>query len=65
MRFIANLDASKEDLKIILQILRDNMDYAEANDIFRVYMEDENKPGGVIIEEHYDENETLIARRKH
>lgn len=64
MKFIANIDASKDDLKIILQVIRDNMDYAEPNDIFRLYMRD-NEPGGVVVEERYDENENLIERREH
>ena len=64
MKFIANIDASKDDLKLILQVLRDNMDYAEPNDIFRVYMRD-NEPNGVVVEERYDENENLIEKRQH
>jgi hypothetical protein len=64
VKFIANIDASKDDLKIILQVIRDNMDYAEPNDIFRLYMRD-NEPGGVVVEERYDENENLIERREH
>jgi hypothetical protein len=64
MKFIANIDASTDDLKLILQVIRDNMDYAEPNDTFRLYMRD-NEPGGVVIEEHYDENENLVARREH
>lgn len=64
MKFIANIDASKDDLKIILQVIRDNMDYAEPNDIFRLYMRD-NEPGGVVVEERYDENENLLERREH
>lgn len=64
MKFIANIEASKDDLKVILQIIRDNMDYAEPNDTFRIYMRD-NEPGGVIVEERYDENENLIERREH
>ena len=64
MKFIANIDASKDDLKIILQVIRDNMDYAEPDDIFRLYMRD-NEPGGVVVEERYDENENLIERREH
>lgn len=64
MKFIANIEGSKDDLKIILQMVRDNMDYAEPEDTFRVYLRD-NEPGGVIIEERYDENENLIERREH
>ena len=64
MKFIANIEASKDDLKIILQTIRDNMDYANPTDIFRVYLRD-NEPGGVVIEERYDENENLIERRNH
>jgi hypothetical protein len=64
MKFIANLEASKDDLKLILQIIRDNMDYAEPNDTFRIYMQD-NEPGGTIIEERYDEEDNLIERRQH
>ncbi len=64
MKFIANIDASKDDLKIILQVIRDNMDYAEPNDIFRLYMRD-NEAGGIVVEEHYDENENLVERREH
>ena len=64
MKFIANIEASKDDLKIILQVIRDNMDYAEPNDTFRLYMQD-NEPGGTIVEERYDENDNLIERRRH
>ncbi len=64
MKFIANIDATRDDIKLILQILRDKMDYAEPDDTFRVYMRD-NEPGGVIVEERYDENENLIERRNH
>jgi hypothetical protein len=64
VKFIANIEGSKDDLKIILQTIRDNMDYANPNDIFRLYLRD-NEPGGVVIEEHYDENENLIERRNH
>ncbi len=64
MKFIANIEASKDDLKLILQVIRDNMDYAELSDIFRIYMRD-NEPGGIVVEERYDENENLIERREH
>jgi len=64
MKFIANIEASKDDIKLILQVLRDNMDYADPNDIFRVYMQD-NEAGGTVVEERYDENENLIERRLH
>ncbi|MDB5081220.1 MAG: hypothetical protein JWP00_3144 [Chloroflexi bacterium] len=64
MKFIANIEGSKDDLKIILQVIRDNMDYANPNDTFRVYLRD-NEPGGVVIEERYDENENLVDRRVH
>jgi hypothetical protein len=64
LKVIVNIEGSKDDLKIILQVLRDNMDYANSNDIFRVYMEND-EPGGLIIEEHYDENDNLVERRKH
>lgn len=64
MKFIANIEASKDDLKIILQVIRDNMDYAEPNDTFRLYMQD-NEPGGTVVEERYDENDNLIERRRH
>lgn len=64
MKLIANIDASKDDLKLILQVIRDNMDYANSNDTFRVYMQD-NEPNGPVIEERYDQNENLIERRVH
>jgi hypothetical protein len=64
VKFIANIEGSKDDLKIILQVIRDNMDYANPNDTFRVYLRD-NEPGGVVIEERYDENENLVDRRVH
>ena len=64
MKFIANIEASKDDLKIILQVIRDNMDYAEPNDTFRLYRQD-NEPGGTVVEERYDENDNLIERRRH
>ena len=64
MKFIANIEGSKDDLKIILQTIRDNMDYANPNDTFRIYMRD-NEPGGVVIEERYDEEDNLISKRKH
>ncbi len=64
MKFIANIDADKDDLKIVLQVIRDNMDYANSKDTFRLYMQD-NEKGGAIIEERYDENENLIERRVH
>lgn len=64
MKFIANIEASKDDLKLILQVIRDNMDYAEPGDTFRLYMQD-NEPGGIIVEERYDENDNLIERRRH
>lgn len=64
MRFVANIEASKDDLKIILQVIRDNMDYAEPDDTFRLFMRD-NQPGGAIIEERYDENDNLIEKHEH
>ncbi len=64
MKLIVNVEASRDDLNLILQIIRDNMYYANPNDTFRVYMRD-NEPNGVIVEEHYDENEQLVARREH
>ena len=64
MKFIANIDGTKDDLKIVLQVIRDNMDYANSNDTFRLYMQD-NEKGGIIIEERYDQNENLIERRMH
>ena len=64
MKVIVNIEGSKDDLKIILQVLRDNMDYANSNDTFRVYMQD-NQAGGTIIEERYDENDNLIELRRH
>jgi hypothetical protein len=64
VKVIVNIEGSKDDLKIILQVLRDNMDYANSNDTFRVYMQD-NQAGGTIIEERYDENDNLIERRRH
>ena len=64
MKFIANIDADKDDLKIVLQVIRDNMDYANSKDTFRLYMQD-NEKGGAIIEERYDENENLTERRVH
>ncbi len=64
MKFIANIEGTKDDLKLILQIIRDNMDYAEPEDSFRLYMQD-NEPGGTVVEEHFDENENLIERRQH
>ncbi len=38
MKVIINIEGTKDDLKTILQIIRDNMDYANPDDIFRVYM---------------------------
>lgn len=64
MKFIANIEASKDDVKLILQIIRDNMDYAEPEDTFRIYMQD-NEAGGTVVEERYDENDNLIERRIH
>ncbi len=64
MKVIVNIEGDKDDLKIILQVIRDNMDYANPNDTFRVYMQD-NEPNGVVIEERYDENDNLIERRRH
>jgi hypothetical protein len=64
MKFIANIDANKDDIKLILQIIRDNMDYANPNDTFRIYMQD-NERNGTIIEERYDQNDNLIERRAH
>lgn len=64
MKFIANIEASKDDIKLILQIIRDNMDYAESEDTFRIYMQD-NEAGGTVVEERYDENDNLIERRHH
>ncbi len=64
MKVIVNIEGTKDDLKTILQIVRDNMDYANPEDIFRVYMQDD-KPGGTVIEERYDENDNLIEKRRH
>ncbi|NWJ46837.1 MAG: hypothetical protein HXX08_13295 [Chloroflexi bacterium] len=64
MKVIVNIEGSKDDLKIILQVLRDNMDYANSNDTFRLYMEND-QPGGEIFEERYDENDNLVERRRH
>lgn|GEM_PF-3001320 len=64
MKIIVNIEGTKDDLKTILQILRDNMDYANPEDIFRIYMQDD-VPGGTVIEERYDENDNLIERRRH
>jgi len=64
VKIIVNIEGTKDDLKTILQILRDNMDYANPEDIFRIYMQDD-VPGGTVIEERYDENDNLIERRRH
>ena len=62
MRVIINIEGTKDDIKTVLQILRDDMDYAEPTDTFRLYMEND-QPGGNIIEERYDENDQLLSRR--
>ncbi len=64
MKFIANIEASRQDVRLILQVMRDNMDFADENDTIRMYMRD-NEAGGLIVEERYDENDTLIERREH
>ncbi len=64
MKFIANIEASKDDIKVILQIIRDNMDYANPDDTFRIYMQD-NEANGTVVEERYDEDDNLIERRQH
>ena len=64
MKFIANIEATKDDIKRLLQIIRDNMDYADPNDTFRIYMQD-NEANGTVVEERYDEDDNLIERRQH
>ncbi len=64
MKFIANIEASRQDVRLILQVIRDNMDFADENDTIRMYMRD-NEAGGLVVEERYDENDTLIDRREH
>lgn len=64
MKFICNIEASKADIRLILQVVRDNMDFAEENDTVRLYMRDNDKEG-IIIEERYDENDNLIHRYEH
>lgn len=64
MKFICNIEASKADIRLILQVVRDNMDFAEDTDTVRLYMRDNDKEG-IIIEERYDENDNLIHRYEH
>jgi hypothetical protein len=64
MKFICNIDASKADVRLVLQVIRDNMDFAEEGDTIRLYMRD-NDPNGVIIEERYDENDNLVHKQEH
>lgn len=64
MKLIVNVEANRDELNLILSIIKDSVYYANSRDTIRVYMRD-NDPNGVIVEEHYDENENLIARREH
>jgi hypothetical protein len=51
-------------IKIMLQVLCDNMNCANSNDTFRLYMEND-QPGGEIFEERYDKNDNLVERSRH
>jgi hypothetical protein len=64
MKLIVNVEANRDELNLILSIIKDSVYYANSRDTIRVYMRD-NDPNGVVVEEHYDENENLIARREH